>query len=80
VTAVAEAGPVERLPERVALMVIRAWIEAESDPPALRARLTEIRDLIDRDDEWHVTARADIEEICEEVRRWLTTFEADRSR
>lgn len=66
------------VPERVAVMVIRAWIEEESDSPELRARLTEIDKLVGRHVESRVIVSADVDEISEEVRRWLARFLAAR--
>jgi hypothetical protein len=78
VTSVEEARRVVGVPERVALMVIRAWIEAESDPPRLRARLLEIDELLEREVEPHVTVAAEVDEICAEVRRWLRALLASQ--
>lgn len=58
--------------DRVALLIIRAWVEAGSDPPAMRARLTATDDLANRATKPRISVAAEIDEICDQVRRWLT--------
>jgi hypothetical protein len=62
------------------LLVIRVWVEAGSEVEAgesskrMRARLTAIGELAERGVEPEITAAAGIDDVCDQVRRWLTGF------
>jgi hypothetical protein len=64
--------------ERVALLVIRVWLETDPGSPAfdaapsLRARLTATHDLADRDAAESVQLASDVDTVCAQVRSWLT--------
>jgi hypothetical protein len=66
--------------DRVGLLVIRVWVEAGSEIEAgvgskrMRARLTAIGDLAERGVEPEIVAAAGIDDVCDQVRRWLTGF------
>lgn len=60
--------------DRAALLVIRVWVDAGSDPPAMRARLSATDDLEDREAQPRITVAAEVEDICEQVRTWLGRF------
>ncbi len=57
--------------ERVAVVVIRAWLETEAAQP-FRARMTARLDLEAGQDE--VVAAASIEDVITRVERWLRDF------
>jgi hypothetical protein len=59
--------------ERVGVLVIRIWTERGS-ASGLRARITSTVDVATREEV--VTTSATIEEICEQFRSWLDTFQA----
>jgi hypothetical protein len=60
--------------ERVALLIIRVWIENDANAPALHARLTATHALADREVMPRITLSANVDEVCDHVRRWLVEF------
>ncbi len=63
-------------PDRVGLLIVRAWIEDGADPPALRARITITHDLTAREIAPRTFAAAEIDAVCDAVRTWLEAFVA----
>ena len=61
--------------ERVAVLVVRAWIEG--DPPRLTARITRTVDVTKGEPSYTTVSSA--EQIYAEVRRWLEEFEGEPS-
>ena len=60
--------------DRAGALVVRVWLES-LDPDGLRARITYTVDTALPGAE--VTAAASVDEICDKVRAWLTSFLAD---
>jgi hypothetical protein len=60
--------------QRTALLIVRAWVEPDADPPALRVRITATHDLAAIADTPSVSMAADVDVVCERVRAWLQTF------
>jgi len=60
--------------DQVALLVVRVWLEPGAAPPAMRARLTATSNLTDRDVPPEVRVAADVDAVCDHVRRWLGDF------
>jgi hypothetical protein len=59
--------------ERVALIVIRAWLEADTEDVGLRVRLSATNDLMGGQAPTTVAA-ADVDAVCALVQRWLLEF------
>jgi hypothetical protein len=70
--------------DRVALLIVRLWLEDGEGDRRLRARLTATPDLNDRTAAPTVTAAGGIDDVCDQVRAWLHDFlaaaELDSSR
>lgn len=60
--------------DRVAVLVIRVWVEPDWPEPGLRARLTVTPDIADRGAAQEVSSASQIDEICDQVRRFLIAF------
>jgi hypothetical protein len=58
-------------PERVAVAVIRAWMDAETRE-SLKIRITTARDVTERSRT--IGVAADIDDACAIVRSWLERF------
>ena len=58
-------------PERVAVAVIRAWMDAEARE-SLKIRITTARDVAERSRT--IGVAADIDDACAIVRSWLERF------
>lgn len=71
-TQVAYAKVMKQPMERIAVLVIRVWLEKNS-ASGLRARITRTADVATHDE--IVTAAATVDEILAVVRTWLDTFE-----
>ena len=63
-------------PQRVAVLVLRAWTEGH--PPALRVRITRTQDVAARSDVTSVASTAS--QVHAEVEAWLRSFEAGAGR
>jgi hypothetical protein len=74
VTAIADAKRVRRAPDRVALLVIKAWVEPEAELSRFFARLTAIDELVAAHVEPRIIVSSDVDEICGHVRGWLSDF------
>jgi hypothetical protein len=57
--------------ERVGVFVVRAWMEP-AQPASLRMRVTRSLDV--RSPLTEVSATADVDEVCDALRRWLQDF------
>jgi hypothetical protein len=66
--------PSERPTERVGVLVVRVWIEADANGDGLRARLSSRLDI---DEEGEQTSAAgSIDDIVDQARAWLKRFAA----
>jgi hypothetical protein len=59
-------------PERVGLMIIRIWLEGDSQP---RARIIATPDILDGAPTTRMVSSAD--EVCSAVLEWLRAFHGD---
>jgi hypothetical protein len=60
--------------QRIAVVVIRAWVETGSEEP-LRIRITTVRDV---SEPWRTVGVASgIDDACSIVRSWLERFSAE---
>jgi hypothetical protein len=57
---------------RTGLLVVRVWIEGDSDDDGLRARITQTVDLVSGAEV--VTVAATSDDVCAAVRAWLEAY------
>jgi len=70
--------PDSSAPERVGVLVLRAWLEGSAHDPQLRVRLVS-RDDVARDAE-ETTSASTIEDALAYIRDWLARFSATAPR
>ena len=58
--------------DRGGFLLVRLWIEGESQDAAFRARLTYRPDTTDAQEE--VASAATVDQVCEVVRAWVGDF------
>ena len=58
--------------DRGGFLLVRLWIEGETEDPAFRARLTYRPDAMVSEDE--MASAATVDQVCEVVRAWVEAF------